>query len=243
MKSVTLGDMIIACPRCDGHKGDTNEVVTPDKLSFDDIGIHIKASGSVVYCKHNTRAAFARILALWPEPKMKHRLYNGKEWTYCENTEIFQISPLNSGPYDDDWRVEIGIGSVIGGAGFGYERDFVLVRMPHHGNVVIKAGVRIGANVCIDRAVIGSTVIGEGTKIDNLVHVAHGVKIGKNCLVVAGTIIGGSVEIGDNCFIGMGAKIKNKVTIGNGVTIGAGAVVLKNVPDGETWAGVPAKKL
>lgn len=139
----------------------------------------------------------------------------------------------------------IGAYTVIGKDGFGWIRmeDNTLKKFPHAGNVVIEKNVVIGSNTCIDRAAVGSTVIGEGTKIDNLVHVAHGVKIGKNCLIVAGTIIGGSVEIGDNCFIGMGAKIKNKVTIGNGVTIGAGAVVLKNVPDGETWAGVPAKKL
>lgn len=115
--------------------------------------------------------------------------------------------------------------------------------MPHLGDVVIEENVVIHNQVNIDRAVLGSTVIGKGTVVDSLVHIAHGVKVGENCQIVAGSIIGGSVVIGDNCFIGMGAKIKNKITIGDNCTIGAGAVVLKDVPSGETWVGVPASKL
>jgi UDP-3-O-[3-hydroxymyristoyl] glucosamine N-acyltransferase len=139
--------------------------------------------------------------------------------------------------------VKIGKNTVIGGDGFGYARDTdgMLVKMPHQGNVIIEENVEIGSNTCIDRAVIGSTVIGAGTKIDNLVHIAHGVKIGKNCLIVAGAVIGGSCEIGDNCFIGINASVKNKVKIGNNVTIGMGAVVLKDVPDGATVVGNPGR--
>jgi UDP-3-O-[3-hydroxymyristoyl] glucosamine N-acyltransferase len=134
--------------------------------------------------------------------------------------------------------------AVIGTDGFGWIRGpDGLVKMPHAGNVVIGAMVEIGANTCIDRAVVGSTEIGEYTKIDNLVHCAHGVKIGKNCLIVAGTVIGGSTEIGDNCYLGIGCMIKNKVKIGNNVTVGMGAVVLHDIPDGETWIGNPARKL
>lgn len=149
-------------------------------------------------------------------------------------------------PSDEiDGSVIIGDGTVIGSNGFGYARnpDGFLVRIPHKGNVVIHANVEIGCNTCIDRSAVGSTVIGEGTKIDNLVHIAHGVKIGKNCLIIAHANIGGSTEIGDNCYIGMGATIKNKLKIGNNVTIGMGAIVLRDVPDGETWVGNPAKKL
>lgn len=139
-------------------------------------------------------------------------------------------------------------GDVIGREGFGYEYDDVndeLVSFPHRGDVIIGKNVRMGANTCIDRATLEghATVIGDGTKIDNLVHIAHNVKIGRNCLIVAGAVIGGSVTIGDRCFIGIGAMIKNKVKIGNDVTVGMGAVVLNDIPDGETWAGNPAKKL
>lgn len=149
-------------------------------------------------------------------------------------------------PYDNiHWSAVIGKNTVIGGDGFGYARseNGTLIRMPHQGNVVIEENVEIGSNTCIDRAVVGSTVIGAGTKIDNLVHIAHGVKIGKNCLIVAGAVIGGSCEIGDNCFIGINASIKNKVKIGNNVTVGMGAVVLKDVPDGVTVVGNPARIL
>lgn len=134
---------------------------------------------------------------------------------------------------------------VIGKDGFGFVRDEnnELVEMPHRGNVVIEKFVCIGAHTCIDRAVEGSTVIGEGTKIDNLVHVGHGAKVGKHCLVVAGSVLGGSCEIGDYSYVGMGALIKNKIKVGKGCTIGMGAVVVKDVPDGETWVGNPAKKL
>jgi len=136
-------------------------------------------------------------------------------------------------------------GARIGEDGFGWVRYSTgeLHPMPHAGNVVIEKDVVIGCNTCIDRAVVGSTIIGEGTKIDNLVHIAHGAKIGKHCLIVAGTVIGGSSEIGSYTFIGMNASIKNKVKIGKYVTIGAGAVVLRDVPDGEVWAGCPAKKI
>lgn len=146
--------------------------------------------------------------------------------------------------HESSWA-NIGPGTVIGRDGFGHVRqeDGTLIKMPHRGNVVIEENVEIGANCCIDRAVMGSTVIGAGTKIDNLVHVAHGVKIGKGCLIVAGTVLGGSCEIGDNTFVGMNVSVKQKVSVGKGCTIGAGAVVLQDVPDGETWAGVPAKKI
>lgn len=138
-----------------------------------------------------------------------------------------------------------GPGTFLGKDGFGWVRqeDGTLLKMPHAGNVVIEANVELGAHVCIDRAVKGSTVIGEGTKIDNLVHIAHGAKIGKHCLIVAGAVIGGSAEIGDYCFIGINASIKNKVKIGNNVTVGMGAVVIHDVPDGQTVAGNPAKSL
>jgi UDP-3-O-[3-hydroxymyristoyl] glucosamine N-acyltransferase len=130
--------------------------------------------------------------------------------------------------------------AVIGKNGFGFIRqeDGSLYPMPHKGNVVIEKNVSIGAHTVIDRAVNGSTVIGEGTCIDNLVHVAHGVRIGKHCLIVAGTVIGGSTEIGDRCFLGINCSIKNKIKIGNDVTIGMGAIVLSDVPEGTVVKGL-----
>lgn len=142
-------------------------------------------------------------------------------------------------------RVIINAGTIIGTEGFGYmpDENGELVQFPHIGSVIIEDDVEIGANVCIDRGALGNTIIGRGTKIDNLVHVAHNVKIGKNCQIICQVGIGGSVEIGDNCFVGIGASIRNQKKIGNNVFIGMGAVVVKDVPDNMTVAGNPARPI
>ncbi len=162
-----------------------------------------------------------------------------------------KIRELQQYPWNPPFR-EYGISpeihptASIGNEGFGYEWDAGSNRylhFPHRGGVIIGNYVRIGAHACIDRGSETDTKIGSDTKIDNLVHIAHNVQIGEHCLIVAGVVVGGSAKIGDRCFIGMNASIKEHVTIGNDVTIGAGSVVLCDVPDGETWAGVPAKKI
>jgi len=105
---------------------------------------------------------------------------------------------------------------------------------------VLGDDVHIGAYTCIDGGNMGDTVIGDGTRIDNLVHIGHNAKIGKRCTIVAGAVIGGWVEIGDDTFVGMGALIRNRVKVGSGCTIGMGSVVVKDVPDGVTVKGNPA---
>lgn len=140
--------------------------------------------------------------------------------------------------------VEIGCNCVIGGHGFGYEpHNGELIRIPHLGDVLIEDKVTIHNNVNIDRSVTGTTIIGEGSKIDSNVHVGHNVKIGKNALVAAGAIIGGSTLVGDKAFIGCNAVIKQKLRIGAGAVIGSGSVVLSNVPENQIWAGNPARQL
>lgn len=132
---------------------------------------------------------------------------------------------------------------VVGSDGFGYHFDKArgaLVKVPHIGNVVIGSYVDIGAGTCIDRAKFGSTIIGDGTKIDNLVQIAHNVVIGKGCIICGQTGIAGSVRIGSNVTIGGGASIKDNVTIGDGVSISGRAGVITDIPAGETWVGAPA---
>jgi len=133
----------------------------------------------------------------------------------------------------------------LGNDGFGYEPDENdnMVFFPHFMGVEIGDNVKIGSYVCIDRGNLKDTIICDGVKIDNLVHIAHNVKVGKNTLVVAGSVICGSVDVGENCFIGAKSVIKEHIKIGNNVTIGMGSVVTKNIPNGEVWAGNPAKKL
>jgi UDP-3-O-[3-hydroxymyristoyl] glucosamine N-acyltransferase len=138
--------------------------------------------------------------------------------------------------------VMIGANNVIGGVGFGYEKDETgqYVFIPHIGNVIIGNNVEIGNNTCIDRAVLGSTVLMDNVKVDNLVHIAHGVKIGQNSLIIANAMVAGSVEIGENTWIAPSSSILNKKRIGSNVTVGLGAVVLKDVADDATVIGNPA---
>ena len=142
-------------------------------------------------------------------------------------------------------NVIIGANNTIGGVGFGYEKDETgqFMFIPHIGNVVIEDNVEIGNNTCIDRAVLGSTVLMKNSKIDNLVHIAHGVKVGKNSLVIANAMVAGSVEIGENTWVAPSSSILNQKKIGNNVTIGLAAVVVKDVVDGQTVIGSPAEEI
>lgn len=138
----------------------------------------------------------------------------------------------------------IGPGAVIGWDGFGYKRHHDhWVRKPQAHGVVIEANVHIGANTCIDRGSHRDTVIGEGTRIDNLVHIAHNVQVGKHCLIIAGAELSGSVELGDWAWVGPNACVREHLTIGDEALIGIGAVVVKDIPAGETWCGNPARPL
>jgi len=143
-------------------------------------------------------------------------------------------------------HVKIGNNCTIGGVGFGYEKDplsgeFALI--PHIGNVILMEGVEIGNNSCVDRAVLGSTILKENVKVDNLVHIAHGVIVGENSLVIANAMIAGSVEIGQNCWIAPSVSILNKKSIGDNVVVGIGSLVMKDTPSNVTVMGVPAEEM
>ncbi len=142
-------------------------------------------------------------------------------------------------------RVKIGANNTIGGDGFGYQKneDGEFEFIPHIGNVLIEDDVEIGNNTTIDRAVIGSTILGKNCKIDNLVHIAHGVQIGENSLIIANSMIAGSVVIGSNVWVAPSASVLNSSVIGNDAVIGMGAVVLKTVLPGQTVVGNPARDI
>jgi UDP-3-O-[3-hydroxymyristoyl] glucosamine N-acyltransferase len=136
-------------------------------------------------------------------------------------------------------------GAVLGGMGFGFEKDENgnLFRFPQIGNLFIGDYVEIGANTCIDRGALSDTVIGDHCKINNLCHIAHNNKIGKNVVITEHVVIAGSNIIEDDVWIAPNASIRGWLTIGKGATVGMGAVVVKDIPAGETWVGNPARKL
>ena len=139
-------------------------------------------------------------------------------------------------------RVFVQSGTVIGSEGFGYVNvDGEHQLIPQIGTVVIEDDVEIGANVTIDRARFDKTIIGKGTKIDNLVQIAHNVVIGQNCLIVAQAGISGSTRLGDNVTIAGQAGLVGHITIGDGATCAAQAGVTKSVPPGIIVSGYPAK--
>ena len=136
-------------------------------------------------------------------------------------------------------------GTAIGEAGFAYERYDTneLLQFPHIGKVIISDNVEICANCSIARGSLSNTIIGKGTKLDALVHVAHTVKIGKNCELTAGTIIGGSTTVGDSTWTGLNSTLKDNIRVGDNVIVGAGAMVIKDVENNDIVAGVPAKSI
>ena len=166
------------------------------------------------------------------------------EVTILEKTFISDGCSLHDGVHIGR-NVTIGPGTRIGWAGYGYAdgKSGVKIQFPHIGGVQIEDDVEIGANSCIDRGSLGDTVIKKGAKIDNLVHIAHNVVIGENASVVALSMIGGSVHIGRQAYIAPSSTIRDAISVGDESFVGLGATVTKPVPPGETWAGVPAKKI
>lgn len=138
--------------------------------------------------------------------------------------------------------VRIHAGTVVGSDGFGYVFDQGRhLKVPQIGNVIIQDDVEIGANVAIDRAALGSTVIGKGTKIDNLVQVGHNVLLGEHCILCGQVGLAGSTKVGNYVTMAGQAGLAGHITIGNKVTIGAQSGVMHDIPDGQTWLGAPAQ--
>ena len=138
-------------------------------------------------------------------------------------------------------KVIVHSGTVIGSDGFGYVLEKgVHYKIPQVGGVIIGDNVEIGANVTIDRATTGNTVIGSGTKIDNLVQIAHNVKIGKNCMLISQLGIAGSAEMGDGVVLAGQVAIRDHVKIGSGAMVGAQSGVAGDIPDGQIYSGSPA---
>lgn len=134
----------------------------------------------------------------------------------------------------------------IGADGFGYRPSpdgRGLVKIPQIGTVEIGDGVEIGAGSCVDRGKFSATSIGDGTKIDNLVQIAHNCKLGRSCVIAGQSGLAGSVTLGDGVMMGGGARVKDHVTIGAGARLGGNTGVISDVAPGKTLLGVPADDL
>ena len=139
-------------------------------------------------------------------------------------------------------RVTIHAGARIGSDGFGYvQRDGQHLKIPHVGRCVIEDDVEIGANSTIDRGSIDDTVVGAGTKVDNLVQIAHNVRIGRVCLIMAQVGIAGSVRVEDGAMLLGQVGVSGHHTVGKGARLAAQAGVFGDIPAGETWSGYPAR--
>jgi UDP-3-O-[3-hydroxymyristoyl] glucosamine N-acyltransferase len=139
-------------------------------------------------------------------------------------------------------RVMIHQGAAIGQDGFGFVAGpNGAERIPHVGRVIIQDDVEIGANSTVDRGTLNDTVIGEGTKIDNLVQIAHNVVTGRHCLIAGHCGLSGSVTLGDGVMLGGRVGIADHVKVGAGAQVAASSGVMHDIPPGERWAGMPAR--
>ena len=139
-------------------------------------------------------------------------------------------------------RVRVHAGARLGSDGFGYvPGEGGHGKIPHVGRCIIGDDVEIGANSTIDRGSVDDTVIGAGTKIDNLVHIAHNVRVGRLCLIMAQVGVAGSVHMGDGCILAGQVGVSGHHTIGDGARLAAQAGVFGDIPAGETWSGYPAR--
>lgn len=139
-------------------------------------------------------------------------------------------------------RVRLHAGVRAGSDGFGYVPSASgIQKVPHVGRCIIEDDVEVGANSTIDRGSIADTVIGAGSKLDNLVMIAHNVRLGRMCLIAAQSGIAGSTRLGDGCMIGGQVGVTGHLELGNNVKLGAGSGVMDDIPDGEMWSGAPAR--
>ena len=158
-----------------------------------------------------------------------------------EECQIYPSVTLYSGTRVGD-RVRLHAGVRLGSDGFGYVfRDGVHAKIPHVGRCIVEHDVEIGANTTVDRGSIDDTVVGAGTKIDNLVQIGHNVRIGRLCLIMAQVGVAGSAQVEDGAILAGQAGISGHHTVGTGARVAAQAGVFGDVPAGETWSGYPAR--
>lgn len=173
--------------------------------------------------------------------KIYPQAYVGAGCTVGEGTVIYPGAKIYHGCSIGRHCI-IHAGAVIGADGFGFAPDAqgVYKKIPQMGNVAIADNVEVGANTTIDRAMMGSTRIGQGTKLDNLVQIAHNVEVGENTVMAAQGGVAGSAKIGSHCMLAGQVGIAGHITVGDGVQIGAQSGIPNNVAPGSRMMGYPA---
>ncbi|HEX4086263.1 MAG TPA: UDP-3-O-(3-hydroxymyristoyl)glucosamine N-acyltransferase [Chthoniobacteraceae bacterium] len=214
----------------------------PEKLAPGiDPGAKVAASARVDPAAHiGPGCVIGEGVEIGPRSALMGGNHIGKECRLGEDVQLFPNVVVYAQTVIGN-RVTIHAGTTIGSDGYGYVFDEGRHRkVLQVGNVVIHDDVEIGANSAIDRGALGSTVIGAGTKIDNLVHVAHNVVIGNHCLVMGQVGFAGSTQLGDYAVIASQSGIAGHLKLGRQSTVGAKSGVMRDIPDGGTVLGLPA---
>ena len=208
---------------------------------------NLPAEKTFIVVKNNPRELMP-ILLNYFKPKLKPFENQIENSAQIEGTEIGDDCIIYSNVTIREFS-KIGRGSilqpgaVIGADGFGFVKvNGNNVKIEQIGHVILGEEVEIGANSCVDRGAIGDTIVKKGTKIDNLVHIAHNDIIGENCLIVAQTGISGSVEVGDNSTLAGQVGVAGHLKIGSNVVIAAKSGVTNDVPDGKQMSGYPLRE-
>ena len=208
-------------------------------ISFDSIvarGVFFRRKKSVYIAPF---AVVEKGAAIEENVQIHSGAYIGRNVRIGKNTIVHSNAVIENATLGDDCVIHNG--ASIGKDGFGFTRqDGKNVFIPHAGRVIIGNRVSIGANSCVDRGAMTDTQIGDGTKIDNLVQIAHGVIMGRECFAAAGVGISGGVVIGDRVMLGGQVGIANGYKIGDDASIGAQSGVISNVPAGAKYFGYPA---
>ena len=173
--------------------------------------------------------------------KVFPHVFVGENVIIGNNVTLYSGAKIYAGCKIGDNSI-IHAGAVIGSDGFGFapQADGSYHKIPQMGNVVIENNVEIGANTVIDRAVMDSTIIKEGVKLDNLIQIAHNVEIGKNTVMASQSGVSGSTKIGENCVFGGQVGLAGHLKIGNNVKLGAQSGIMKNLKEGSELIGSPA---
>jgi UDP-3-O-[3-hydroxymyristoyl] glucosamine N-acyltransferase len=238
-------------------------IIVDETIPIDEVALSHAGVKAIFLCD-NARLHFIRVVEHFfsrPIPHGVHpssviaasavigsNVYIGPLCSIGERVEIGEGTVIFAGVHIYDGvrvgkKVTIHSGTVIGADGFGYERNEAggLEKFPHVGGVLIEDAVEIGANTCIDRGTLGDTQVCEGARIDNLVHIAHNVYVGRHAVVIANAMIGGGTHIGDFAWVAPSACLRDRINIGDKSVVGLASLVTKDVPNEVTVLGSPAR--